>query len=111
MPKVVFYKKSNGRKPVREWLAGLLAKARDKVVAKIILLGEGGHKLGRPTVGKLDRGIYELRISHLGVNYRVLYFFDRKEIIVLAHAFVKKTQKVRKADIDKAVKIKEEFLS
>ena len=38
------------------------------------LLAAFGHELHRPIADSLRDGIYELRASHQGIPYRILYF-------------------------------------
>ena len=45
------------------------------------------------------------------VIYRILCFFDEGKLVVLANGFQKKTQKTPKQEIEKALKIKEEYES
>ena len=54
-------------------------------------------------------GLYELRISYNGNIYRIFFIFDEGQIIVLFNCFQKKTQKTPETEIDKALKIKEEY--
>lgn len=51
-----------------------------------------------PTVGK---GVREIRI-HLHNEYRVMYVASFSDAIYVLHAFVKKTQKTKKSDLDLA---------
>ncbi len=54
-------------------------------------------------------GLYEIRVQ-LGRNiFRIFCFFDQGQLVVLAHGFQKKTQKTPKKEIEKALKIKEEY--
>ena len=54
-------------------------------------------------------GLYEIRVQ-LGNNiFRIFCFFDKGQLIVLANAFQKKTKKTPKKEIEKALKIKEEY--
>jgi len=54
-------------------------------------------------------GLYEIRI-HLGSDmFRIFCFFDEGKLVVLANGFQKKTQKTPKKEIEKALKIKEEY--
>lgn len=110
MPRVhiVFYRDSRGRVPVLEWLEKIPAKAMDKCTAKIARLAEVGHELRRPTADYLEEGVYELRVSHLGVNYRILYFFHGREIAVLDHSLTKE-RRVPPRDIQLAIRNKVEF--
>jgi phage-related protein len=55
------------------------------------------------------KGLYEIRVG-IGNNiYRIFSFFDQGNIVVLGNAFQKKTQKTPKQEIDKALKIMEEY--
>lgn len=62
---------------------------------------------------KLEREIWEFRTKYLGLQIRLLAFWDKedsKEILVLAtHGFVKKTDKVPKKEIDLAVAIRADY--
>ncbi len=61
--------------PFLDWFDGLPPKAQDKCRVRIERLRELGHELRRPEADYLRDGIYELRVKHQGVNYRLLYFF------------------------------------
>src|ERR1019366_4808136 len=52
-----------------------------------------GHELRRPIADILRDEIYELRPSHRGVQYRILYFFRDRDVVVLSHGIMKR-QKV-----------------
>ncbi len=54
------------------WIAKLSTKVQAKCIQRIDRLGELGHELRRPEADFLRDGIYELRASYLGVNYRIL---------------------------------------
>lgn len=54
-------------------------------------------------------GLYEIRVE-VGSNiYRIFSFFDKGNLVVLGNAFQKKTQKTPKQEIEKAIKIKDEY--
>ena len=54
-------------------------------------------------------GLYEIRIQ-VGSNiYRIFCFFDSNNLVVVGHGFQKKSQKTPKKEIDKALKIKNEY--
>ena len=55
------------------------------------------------------KGLYEIRVE-VGSNiYRIFSFFDKGNLVVLGNAFKKKTQKTPKKEIEKAIKIMEEY--
>jgi phage-related protein len=57
------------------------------------------------------RGLYEIRVE-VGSNiYRIFSFFDKGNLVVLGNAFQKKTQKTPKHELEKAIKIMEEYFN
>jgi phage-related protein len=110
MPKtrVVFFREDDGSVPVLDWLGGLAPKPRLKCLAKIERLRELGHELRRPEADYLRDGIYELRVSLQGIQYRLLYFFYGTVAAVLSHGIVKE-QAVPGREIERAVEQRERF--
>ncbi|MDH5382665.1 MAG: type II toxin-antitoxin system RelE/ParE family toxin [Cyclobacteriaceae bacterium] len=54
-------------------------------------------------------GLYEAKIK-LGSNiWRVFCFFDSGRLVILLNGFQKKTQKTPKKEIDKAIKLKNQY--
>ncbi len=54
-------------------------------------------------------GLYEIRVQTGNDIFRIFCFFDQGKLIVLANGFQKKTQKTPKKEIEKALKIKNEY--
>lgn len=54
-------------------------------------------------------GLYEIRIKQGKDIFRIFCFFDQGKLIVLTTGFQKKKQKIPKKEIEKALKIKEEY--
>ncbi len=61
-----------------------------------------GHLLRRPESDYLVDGIHELRFRCQRLNYRVLYFFHGRELVVLSHGIFKQEARVPKCDIEVA---------
>ena len=56
-----------------------------------------------------SKGLYEIRVE-VGSNiYRIFSFFDKGNLVVLGNAFQKKSQKTPKKEIEKILKIMEEY--
>lgn len=55
------------------------------------------------------KGLYEIRIEVNGNIYRIFSFFDKGNLVVLGNGFQKKTQKTPKQEIERALKIMEEY--
>jgi phage-related protein len=54
-------------------------------------------------------GLYEIRVQQSSDIFRIFCFFDEGKLVVLVNSFQKKTQKIPKSEIEKALKIKEEY--
>ena len=91
--------------PLLEWLDQLPTKVQAKCTARIDRLGEMGNELRRPEADFLRDGIYELRATFQGVNYRTLYFFAGKSVVVVSHGLTKERD-VPPREIDTAVERK-----
>lgn len=106
--KVLLYRDADGSVPLLEWLDSLPSKAVAKCRARIERLAELGHELRRPEADFLRDGVYELRVGFQGQNYRILYFFHGKAVVVLSHGLVKERE-VPPTQIDKALERKRRF--
>ena len=56
-------------------------------------------------------GLYEIRIEYQSNIYRIFCCFDKGKLVVLFNAFQKKTQKTPKKEIDKALKLMDEYFN
>lgn len=104
---IVLFSEDDGSVPVLAWLDQLPPKAQDRCIAKIERLAAVGHELRRPEADFLRDGIYELRVSLQGIQYRILYFFQGKRAVI-SHGLVK-TSRVPPIEIDLAVARKTRF--
>jgi phage-related protein len=109
MPKtdVVFFANDDGTVPLLDWLDRQDRKVQDKCLVKIERLEEHGHELRRPEADYLRDGIYELRVRHRSVNYRMLYFFHIQTAVV-SHG-LKKEDVVPDREIDLAMSRNTQF--
>jgi phage-related protein len=108
---VLFYCEEDRSIPVLEWLDDLHRQDRrayNKCIAAVERLAQLGHELRRPTADLLEDGIYELRTKVGHVNYRLLYFFYGRNIVVLTHALTKERE-IPKSDMARAIKRKRKF--
>ena len=54
-------------------------------------------------------GLYEIRVEFESNIYRIFCCFDEGKLVVLFNGFQKKSQRTPQAEIDRALKIKEEY--
>jgi hypothetical protein len=67
-----------------------------------------GHELRRPIADFRRDGIYELRPTYQGVHYRILYFFNGRNIVVISYGISKEAE-VPAVEIDKAIARRKEY--
>lgn len=94
MREILFYKTESGKCPVEEFLESLTAKQAQKVTWVLSLVEELPSipsKYFKKLINTND--IWEIRINYGGKIFRLLGFFDGPQLIILNHAFHKKTQK------------------
>jgi len=94
---VVFYRMDSGSEPVRDWLKGL-TKAEKQIIGGDIKTVQYGWPLGMPVVRKLERGLWETR-SRLDRRIARILFTVQDNTMILLHGFIKKSQKIAKADL------------
>jgi phage-related protein len=105
--KIIFYK---------DYFQDFFLEQRDKVKDKIIWTLDLIEELPRVPETYLKHienteGLFEIRVQQGSDIFRIFCFFDQGQLVVLANGFQKKTQKTPKQEIEKALKIKEEYES
>ena len=94
----------------KDFLIGLSPKVQDKIY-KIIEIIEYQQRIPEKYLKHIEgqKGLYEARIL-LGSNiWKVFCFFDEGKLVILLNGFQKKTQKTPKAEIDKAVRLMDDY--
>ena len=110
MYNLVFYTTERGDSPVDDFLDWLDKKARAKVAAHLSLLEEQGPHLKRPYADVVRGKIRELRIHQSSNQYRMLYFFQVRNQVVLTHILSKKQPQLKEKDIELAERRMEDWL-
>jgi phage-related protein len=109
MYRIAYYKTPRGDCPFEIFMEGHNDKVRSKFRKVIVVLEEEGPNLQRPYADFLRDGIRELRVGFGGNAYRALYFFCIGNLIVITHAFIKKTDGVPSGEIERALRYKSDF--
>jgi phage-related protein len=102
---IIFYK---------DYFQVFFVKQRDKVKDKIIWtldLIEELQRIPETYLKHIDDtdGLFEIRVQQGSDIFRIFCFFDHGQLVVLANGFHKKTQKTPKQEIERAIKIKDEY--
>lgn len=97
---------------VVEFIVSLPIKMQAKIQRTIQLLEEFGYMLAEPHSKKLrsTENIYELRVKQGSNICRLFYFHWKDQIYVITSGYIKKTSKLDKKQIEKAINIKNEYL-
>jgi phage-related protein len=110
MRKIKFYKLETGKCPVEEFFDSLTNKQFEKI-AFVLDLIEQIDIVPRKYFKKLKStdDIWEVRIQQGNNIFRILGFFDGKDLVILNHAFTKKSQKIPQKEIAVAEKRKRNY--
>ena len=105
MREILFYRSGSGKCPVEEYLETLSNKQVEKVFFVLEMI-EALDVIPRKFLVKLvsTNEIWEVRVQYGNNIFRLLGFLDGEDLIVLTHAFTKKTQKTPKKEIKIAEK-------
>ena len=112
MKEIVFYRMESGRCPVEEFLDSLTDKQAQKVVW-VMQLVEEMEIVPAQYFKKLTGTdeLWEMRVQFATDIFRLLGFFDGSNVIVLNHAFQKKSKKAPRQEISISETRKREYLN
>jgi len=94
-----------------DFIESLDTKSRKKIIYNI----DKAKYVNNPKLfKKLNDNIWEFRTKFSGLQYRLFAFWDKSDnketLVISTHGIVKKVSKVPKAEIDKAEKIRTDYL-
>ena len=108
---IKFYKSAEGNEPIKKFLNELNGKQAAKVVWTLQLVEELEilpSKYFKKLVNTDD--LWEVRVAYGNNIFRLLSFYDGAKLVVIAHAFQKKSQKTPKQAIEIAENRKRDYL-
>ena len=105
--KVVFYVSEDERDSVVKEIDNFGENDSIKVYKTIELLKTYGHAILENHIKHIDGKIWEIKID----RYRMLYFLYENQHYILIRAFMKKTNKTPKAEIELAEKRYSDYIS
>jgi phage-related protein len=108
--KVIFYRTEAGRGPIQEFL-DTLASPQAQKAAWVIKLVEDLEVVPGQYFQKManTEDLWEVRVKSGANIFRFLGFFDGAKLVVLSHAFQKKTQKTPRQAIQLAEERKRDY--
>ncbi|MBN2683641.1 MAG: type II toxin-antitoxin system RelE/ParE family toxin [Pontiellaceae bacterium] len=111
MKKISFYMTGSGKCPIEDHLDKLSDKQVEKIAWVLKLIREM-NPVPTSYFKKLINtdGIWEVRVDVGRDTFRLLGFFDGRELLILTHSFQKKTQKTPPKEIKLAEQRKKKYL-
>ena len=103
MWKIIAYKDYYSR-----FMAALSEQEANKI-RRALLLFETEDRIPFHYIKYLKDGVYEFRVTYGNNEFRIFYVYDGDSLVILFNAFRKKTQKTPKSEIEKAIKLKNEY--
>ena len=113
MPReIILYCFESGKCPVEEFLDSLTAKQFEKV-AFVFDLIEQLDVVPQAYFKKMEgtKDLWEVRVQSGRMIFRFLGFLDEGTLVILAHAFAKKTQKISSRDIELVEQRKRDYFA
>ena len=104
---VVLYASKDGRDSVVKEIDDFGENDSIKVFKVVELLKKYGHSVLETHIKHIDGKIWEIKID----RYRVLYFLYENQHYILIRAFIKKTQKTTKREIEIAERRYADYVS
>lgn len=98
---VRFYCTEAGGEPVLDWLRAL-SKDDRRAIGLDLMRVQFGWPIGRPLVGSLKDGLWEVRSSLPSQRIARLILCFHGQMLVVLHGFIKKTQKTPASDLSLA---------
>jgi phage-related protein len=102
---IVFYKNY-----FQKFFVSQQDKVKDKIIWTFELIEEF-QKVPETYLKHIENtdGLFEIRVQQGSDIFRIFCFFDQGQLVVIANGFQKKKQKTPKKEIERAIKIKEEY--
>ena len=90
------------------FLKKLSVNERVKLERAVLLL-ESEDKIPHHYIKFIRDGVYEFRVNYGNNEFRIFFIHDGDKIVVLFNGFRKKSQKTPQNEIEKAIKLKNEY--
>lgn len=107
---VKFYRTADGKCPVEDYLDELSSKQVEKVLWTLRVV-RTLHPVPAQYLQKMigTNDLWEVRVALAGNIFRLLGFYDKAGMFVIAHGFTKKTQKTPPREIETAERRKHDY--
>lgn len=97
--KVIFYKKENGREPVKE---NIFELQKSDIFLQDIEIN--GFNTTRCAFRQIDGKLWEIKMKLPNIGYRIFYTVIELDLMILLYSYKKETQKAPKNELAVAFK-------
>lgn len=114
MPKIIYEgekftvevaARSNGAMPAYDFMNKLPDRDQTKVMAIVTRLADIGHIRNKEKFKCIGNNLYEIKSFQI----RIFCCFAKGRLIILISGYIKKSNKLKKTEINKALQIKDEY--
>ena len=109
--KLYFYKKENGREPVKDNIQELKKREQAKIFKVLENIKDRGFGATSCEFRQIESELWEIKIKLPKNGYRIFYVMSDSYIMVLLHSYKKQSQKAPKNEISVAFKRMKDFIN
>lgn len=102
--RIVFYKKENGREPVKENIFELQKNEIAEVFGILQDIERNNFNATRCEFRQIDGKLWEIKIKLPNTGYRIFYTIIEIDLMILLHSYKKQSQKAPKNELEIAFK-------
>lgn len=92
----------------RDFMNALSDKEQLKI-RRALLLFSDTERIPSHFIKYIEDDIYEFRVNYGNNEFRIFFIYDGEKLVILFNAFRKKTQKTPRREIEKAIRLKNEY--
>jgi phage-related protein len=108
---IEYYRLMNGDCPIKQFINDQEENVKEKILFDLRLIAEQ-KIITKYRFCKVDskNGIWETRTKYGGNIYRIFGFIHKNKLIILTNGYQKKSQKLSKQDLERAIKYKKDYI-
>lgn len=108
--KIIYFKTSSGREPVKEYINGLQQNDVEIITKHLSSIQKYGHHASDVIFRKIKGKLWEIKTG-VGIQQRIFYVIALDDTMILLHACKKQKTGSQPDDVDLASKRMKEVLS